>query len=271
MSDSIPTWTKVAGVAILFGGVAGGVYYFAEYMNKPAPAPPPVVAAPEAAPAIKYPVPEAAEPAPEEPPLPDLHDSDPTAIAELITLIENETVATLIKPEFLIPRIVTTVDNLPRDRLNTHAMPIKRVPGDFAITQQGDQVFIADTNAARYTPYIDAFAQADSERMLALYQRWYPLFQQAYRELGDPDAYFNDRLVVVIDHMLAAPDAPPPVALVKPKVMWEYASSEQQSASIGHRLMMRIGPAHAARIKAKLMELRAGVTAMEREPEETSE
>jgi hypothetical protein len=271
MSDSIPSWTKAAGVAILFGGVAGGVYYFAEYMNKPAPAPPPVVAAPEAAPAIKYPVPVAAEPVPEEPPLPDLHDSDPTAIAELITLIENEAVATLIKPEFLIPRIVTTVDNLPRDRLNTHAMPIKRVPGDFATANQGDQVFIADSNAARYTPYIDAFAQADSERMLALYQRWYPLFQQAYRELGDPDAYFNDRLVVVIDHMLAAPDAPPPVALVKPKVMWEYASSEQQSASIGHRLMMRIGPAHAARIKAKLMELRAGVTAMEREPEKTSE
>jgi hypothetical protein len=69
---------------------------------------------------------------------------------------------------------------------------------------------------------------------------------------------------VVIDHMLAAPDADPPIALVKPKSMWEYADPALQSASIGHRLMMRIGPAHAARVKAKLMDLRNGITAMEK-------
>jgi hypothetical protein len=153
---------------------------------------------------------------------------------------------------------------MPRDRLNSHALPINRVPGDFVTATQGDQVFIADNNSARYTPYIDAFASADTESMVKLYQRWYPLFQQAYRDLGDPDAYFNDRLIVVIDHMLAAPDADPPVALVKPKSMWEYADPALQSASIGHRLMMRIGPAHAARVKAKLMDLRNGITAMEK-------
>jgi Protein of unknown function (DUF3014) len=264
MSDSIPTWAKGAIGVVLFGAVAGGVYYVAEYMNKPAvpSAKPTVAAAPAAAPAIEHPVAEVADP--EQPPLPDLHDSDPTAIAELIAILQNETAAALIKPEFLIPRIVTTVDNLPRDRLNSHALPINRVPGDFVTATQGDQVFIADNNTARYTPYIDAFARADTESIVKLYQRWYPLFQQAYRDLGDPDAYFNDRLIVVIDHMLAAPDADPPIALVKPKSMWEYADPALQSASIGHRLMMRIGPAHAARVKAKLMDLRNGITAMEK-------
>jgi hypothetical protein len=264
MSDSIPTWAKAAIGVILFGAVAGGVYYFAEYINKPPAAPviAPPIATPEPVPTIAHPVAEAVDP--NLPPLPDLQDSDPSALAELIALFQNGTAATLIKPEFLIPRIVTTVDNLPRDRLNSHALPINRVPGDFMTATQGDQVFIADNNTARYTVYVDAFAAADTEAMVKLYQRWYPLFQQAYRELGDPDAYFNDRLVVVIDHMLAAPDADPPVALVKPRSMWEYADPALQSASIGHRLMMRIGPAHAARVKAKLMDLRNGIVAMEK-------
>ena len=265
MSDPIPTWIKATAAVLALGAVAGGAFYYSQAKTAPVKTAvtAPINAAVEPAPTIQYPVAPVATQTPEvaSPPLPDLQDSDASAIAELITLFSDATVATLLKPEFLIPRIVATVDNLPRQRLNAHALPIKRVPGDFAIAASGDEVFIADANAMRYAPYVNAFADADSAQMLALYRRWYPLFQQAYRELGDPNAYFNDRLVEVIDHMLAAPDAVPPVAVLKPRSMWEYADPNLQAASIGHRLMLRVGPEHAARIKAKLVALRAGVTA----------
>ena len=38
-----------------------------------------------------------------------------------------------------------------------------------------------------------------------MYKQYYPLFQQAYVDLGYPEGYFNDRLVEVIDHLLATP------------------------------------------------------------------
>jgi hypothetical protein len=267
MSDSNSNWAKAVGAVLAVAAVGGGVYYFTQPAAPPAPAP---VSAPINAvadiPPQKYPVPEA--PAqPEQTPLPDLQDSDPSAIAELLALFGEPAVAALLKPEFLIPRIVATVDNLPRQKLNSHAFPVRTVPGAFLTTADGNSVSIAEANAARYTPYVDAFMAADNAQLLALYQRWYPLFQQAYRELGDPNVHFNDRLVEVIDHMLAAPDAPPPIVLVMPRAVWEYADPALQGASIGHRLMFRIGPAHAARIKAKLLDLRGSLVALATAPE----
>lgn len=271
MSDPFPTWIKATAGVLALGAVAAGAYYFGQSRTAPVTTATtsPINAAVDPAGTIQYPVAPVAPTTPDvaSPPLPDLQDSDASAIAELITLFSDATVATLLKPEFLIPRIVATVDNLPRQRLNSHALPIKRVPGDFVIAASGDEVFIAEDNSARYDVYVNAFVVADSAQTLALYRRWYPLFQQAYRELGDPNAYFNDRLVEVIDHLLVAPDAAPPVAVLKPRSMWEYADPNLQSASIGHRLMLRIGPAHAAQVKAKLVELRAGVTELDAKPE----
>jgi hypothetical protein len=91
--------------------------------------------------------------------------------------------------------------------------------------------------------------------------RWYPLFQQAYRELGYPDGYFNDRLVEVIDHLLAAPEVKGPVALAKPWIMWEYADPKLEALSAGHKILVRVGPENAARLKAKLREVRRQVAA----------
>jgi Protein of unknown function (DUF3014) len=271
MSNSIPIWSKVVAAIIALGGVTGGVYYFNRPASKPAtPQSATPIAQPiTATPAVKYPVPIANPEAQEEPasPLPDLNDSDVSAIADLLTLFDHPAVAALLKPEFLIPRIVATVDNLPREKLNSHALPVKTVPGTFIVDTHDNEVLMATANSARYDAYVDAFANADTGQMLVLYQRWYPLFQQAYRDLGDPNAYFNDRLIEVIDHLLRAPDAPTAIALVKPRSTWEYADPDLQAASIGHRLLFRIGPAHAARVKSKLIELRSGLAALAAKPQ----
>jgi hypothetical protein len=100
----------------------------------------------------------------------------------------------------------------------------------------------------------------DAKKTVALYVRLYPLFQQAYQELGYPKGYFNDRLVEVIDHLLAAPALPAPAALVRPKVFYLYADAELESRSAGHKILMRIGNENAARIKSKLREIRAELT-----------
>ncbi|MCA8886134.1 MAG: DUF3014 domain-containing protein, partial [Hyphomonadaceae bacterium] len=68
-------------------------------------------------------------------------------------------------------------------------------------------------NAARYGALVRWIESVDMERAVALYARLYPLFQQAYEELGYPGRYFNDRLVAVIDHLLQAPEPASPVAV----------------------------------------------------------
>ena len=116
---------------------------------------------------------------------------------------------------------------------------------------------IAPGNAARYEPYVRALEGVDPKRLAATYFRLYPLFQQAYVELGYPNGYFNDRVVEVIDHLLDAPDAEVPVALAVPHVLYEYADPDLEGLSAGRKLMMRMGTRNESRVKARLRAIRA--------------
>jgi len=89
-----------------------------------------------------------------------------------------------------------------------------------------------------------------------IYVQAYPLFQQAYEELGLGGQYFNDRLVEAIDDMIEAPEARAPVRLTQPKVFYQFADPDLESRSAGQKILLRMGPENAQRVKAKLREIR---------------
>jgi len=122
-------------------------------------------------------------------------------------------------------------------------------------------ITVAAGNAARYAPYVQALERIDAKQLAGVYLRFYPLFQQAYEELGYPQAYFNDRLVASIDHVLAAPEPSVPPRLTQPKVLYEFEDPQLEALSAGQKAMLRMGPDNAQRLKAKLRALRAEITA----------
>ena len=99
-------------------------------------------------------------------------------------------------------------------------------------------------------------AATDPKKLVELYVQLYPLFQQAYEKLGYPKKYFNDRLIVVLDNLLAAPNIKEPVKLVQPKVYYQYADPDLEARSIGQRILMRTGSKNEAAVKAWLREIR---------------
>jgi len=64
---------------------------------------------------------------------------------------------------------------------------------------------------------VQALRAADAKQLTRVYFHFYPLFQQAYENLGYPSQYFNDRLIEVIDDMLKAPDVQGPIELIQPR------------------------------------------------------
>jgi hypothetical protein len=94
---------------------------------------------------------------------------------------------------------------------------------------------------------------------VSAYLRYYPLFQRAYEELGYPQGYFNDRVVAVIDHLLAAPEVPRPIELLRPKVLYTFADPRLESMSWGRKILVRMGPEHAATVKRQLAGIRAQI------------
>jgi hypothetical protein len=97
----------------------------------------------------------------------------------------------------------------------------------------------------------------DAQKLAAAYVRLYPLFQQTYQDLGYPKGYFNNRLVAVIDHLLAAPESEGKIMLVQPHIFYKFADPTLEALSAGHKLMLRIGNENAAVIKKKLREVRS--------------
>ncbi|HET7729451.1 MAG TPA: DUF3014 domain-containing protein [Usitatibacter sp.] len=249
-------WTFIA-IAMI--AAAAALYYFRPWEARRPPIPPAQVPAPAppAAQGPRFPLP---VPPPEDKPLPKLNESDPTMIEALSSLMGPKAVASFIQPESLVRHIVVTIDNLTRQTFAPQMSPVKLPGGVFRTTGSGDTLAIAKENYARYTPYVRLAEAIDTRRAVELYTRYYPLFQQAYVDLGFPAAHFNDRFVEVIDHLLATPEVKEPIQLAVPHVLAEYADPTLQERSTGQKLLLRMGPENAARVKAKLRELRAQLT-----------
>lgn len=221
--------------------------------TEPGQPPPAASAEPE----IHHPLPTTAPPASlAGKPVPSLTESDQAVQEALAAPLGKQAVGELVISRDIARRIVATVDNLPRQKAGTQLLPIKTPASRLIASRKGEVVTLSPANYARYTPYVKLAQAVNVKELVALYVHFYPLFQQAYEELGYPKKYFNDRLVEVIDDLLAAPDVHGPVELLRPKVMYQFADPELEQLSAGQKILIRIGPDNAAVIKTKLRELR---------------
>lgn len=262
-------WVVLALLALL---ALAALAYFLWQRNQsgeaipPTPVPPSEVSPPaaDAAPAINHPIEQARVAVPssvEQKPLPALMVSDTTMQNALADLFGSATLGRIFYEDAIVHRFVTTVDNLPRKTLPPRYLPVKPPGGAFVTAGSDAALAIGADNAARYAPYVRLVDAVDAKTLAGIYVHFYPLMQEDYRALGYPNGYFNDRVVQAIDDLLAAPDFTQAAALAQPKVLYVYADPELESRSAGQKILMRMGSENAARIKAKLREIRAEITA----------
>ena len=272
-------WTAVILVLVLLG--AGALWWRWSQTQTPAPTaavtPPAVQPAPT--PDVPPPPPQPEQVAPQnpvdtppEPGLPQLSDSDAKVTAALNELLGNKNVASFLNVDGFVRRFVATVDNLPREHAPSRIWPVQRNGQSFVTSGSGDSMSIGLDNAQRYTPLVLFAEQVDPAAAAGVYFKLYPLFQQAYEELGYPGKYFNDRLVAVIDHLLAAPEPQGPVRVkmveiksdnpaAKPFVHYEYVDPQLETLSAGQKMMVRVGLVNERRLKTRLKAFRAQVVA----------
>jgi len=189
--------------------------------------------------------------------LPPLGGSDEVVADALVALAGNGHVRDLLVSKQLVARIVATIDALPRRALGTLMLPARPPEGAFATAEADGRITMAAQNSDRYAPYIAVMKNVDPAALVAWYAHAYPLFQQAYQELGYPRGYFNDRLIEVIDDLLAAPELAEPASLQRVKSHYAFADPSLEALSAGQKLLLRTGPANEALIKAKLRAIRS--------------
>ena len=188
--------------------------------------------------------------------LPALQVSDTAMRNALANLIDEKTINQFFYPNEIIRRLVVSIDNLPRENVSAHLLPLKPVGGQFLVKENDKAINLDEANYSRYTPYVELIQNLNSQKLVALYKYFYPLFQQQYKELGYPDGYFNDRLIAVIDYMVNFTEVTGSVQLIQKHVLYQYVDPDMENMSAGGKLLTRIGPDNALKIKDKLREIR---------------
>lgn len=256
---------KFIGSVVVIVTLLIGVAVF--YMSKPGSAPVLQPVAPQQAssttppqPAKHYPLPEEKDPQAASKPLPSLEQSDPSVMEAISGSLVHQSLKDLIRLDGLVRNIVVTIDNLPRQTMAVRQFPVAPAGSAFAVSGADENLSIAAENAKRYAPYAQIAEGMDAKSLVDAYVHLYPLFQRAYEELGYPNGYFNDRLITVIDHLLNTPEINGPIALVQSHVQYRFADPALEADSAGHKVMIRMGAENAAKVKAKLREIRRELT-----------
>jgi hypothetical protein len=268
MPDFRPPERKNRGLVIALVVAAVAVAAGVAWKMRTPPAEPAVVAAPP---------PPAEAPAPAPAQAPSYPPPAPVAASEAITAegvqgalesLFGRQALGLFRVDDFAHRLTATVDNLARERASPSLWPMTAAPGRFLVQGTGAAPTISPENARRYEPYIELAERVDLRQVVGVYRRLYPLLQPAYEALGFPGHEFHDRLVNVIDHLVAAPEPAGPIGVrlpnfspasapSRPWVLYEFTDPSLDALSSGQKLMVRMGVDNERRLKARLRELRA--------------
>jgi len=184
--------------------------------------------------------------------LPPLDSSDEVVKAGLLGLNWQPGLATLFASDELIRRFVVQVDNIAQGRIVPEQALFKGMKQDFRAKTVGQGYQLDAANYARYDRYLTLLESADPQAVAALFQRFYPLLQSAYEELGYPNAQFNQRVQQAIQVLLDSPEVADEPALSLPSVHYAFADNELEQKGLAHKQMVRLGQKNQQRLKQLL-------------------
>jgi len=223
--------------------------------------PAPEAESPDRQPEVIVSLPPEQPPKPAAPGLPLLEGSDPEVYRSLATTVrdpEGVQLKGLLAPKDRIRRFVTTVANLGDNKVPRRHLPVRSAQGGLAVKRTVDGRLVVDeANFRRYTPYVELLEAVDVDQLAKVHEHLSPLFDQAYRDLGFPKGRFDGSLLSAIDRVLAAPEQTEALVVKRLSANYVFADKSLEALPEIDKLMLRMGPENARRIKARLSALRA--------------
>jgi hypothetical protein len=122
-------------------------------------------------------------------------------------------------------------------------------------------MYVSPRNYARYNTMVGLVDGLDVTALAEFFQRYRPLLEAAYGELGQPPEQLDTALLGAIDHLLGTPELATPPALARESVAYTYADPGLEGISQSQKQLLRMGPEHTLTLKVKLNALRTALLA----------
>lgn len=191
--------------------------------------------------------------------LPNLDYSDDEVLEGLSTLSPLLEWYIWLYTDEVVRKFVAVVDNLAEGKVVAKYISIPQPVKPFkGAVDPEEKHYLDPTTFERYNVYADIFDSLNVDDMVKIYWRYFPLFEEAYKELGySDDRRFHGTLLNAIDSLLAAPLIHDEIELVaRTSVIYKFADPTLESLPSAHKQLIRMGPRNTLIIFRKLEELK---------------
>lgn len=251
--QGMPWWP--AALVILVLALVGGWFLWSRVKARDVP--PVAVAEPSEPESMAEPEPVGA--APEVWELPSLAESDDFLRDIAARLSSHSEWLSWLATDDLVVRFVAGVDEVARGDLPTSQVRFLVPKRGFSALSTAGRSYLGDQSQRRFNRLAAVVAGLDARGVADLYGRLRPLFRDAYRELGYPNADFDAVLAKAMRKVLEAPNLDGTVELVPALRSYKYADPRLEALPPVQKLMLRLGPDNAELVKAKLREIAAAL------------
>jgi DUF3014 family protein len=263
MSDPQPSAPSrkplfVAVVVLVVAGAAGiGVYALRGKPDAPAPTATP---SSPTTPGATAPEPPLERDVTRVKPLPGVDASDPRT-RELVGLLSPEPeLQKWAATEGLVRRFTAAVSNIAEGESPRAVLPFMAPQGAFQTVERNGKSFIAPESFTRYDSVARVLGSLDTQATVNTYKALKPIIDQAFGEIGRPGQHFDETLSRAIQRLLDTPVPQGDLEVVDtPGVNYAYAAPELEQLSAAQKHLLRMGPANARALQAKLRELQGAL------------
>ena len=242
-------WPWVVAVVVALALVVGLVYWWRSRSAAPPPVPQPVASesgAPEEAPV---------EPQSADIELPELEASDELVRRLVAELSQHPKLAAWLANEDLVRRFTVSVVNVAEGVNPDRHLAFLAPQREFQVRREGGDWVVDPRSYARFDTLAAVIASVDSAGAAELYYGLEPLMEEAYRDLGYPEAEFRETLRRALVELLEVPKVTATVELDPTVTSYEFADPALEGLTSAQKQLLRMGPANVERIQRKLREI----------------
>ncbi len=184
--------------------------------------------------------------------VPPLGEADPVVRQLVQELSSHPQVLAWLTTDGLIRNFAVSVSNVAEGLTPSNHLQVLKPSAGFAVTQQGEYLFIDPRSYARYNTLADAVSGIDPDGAARLYTTVKPRLQEAYAELGFPDTAFDRAVERAIVLLLATP-VPNETLRVEPRgIGYGYADPRLEGLTGAQKQLLRMGPRNARMVQDSL-------------------
>lgn len=193
--------------------------------------------------------------------LPALSASDALVRELAQALSAHPTLASWLVSDELARRFVGVVVDLAGGLSPNSRIPFLIPEEEFQVGDSGEAMLLDPAGYRRYDLFAEVVSSLDTRGTAQLYLELYPLFQEAYEELGIPDGDFASTMALAVENVVSA-DVPTGTPEIQPnEAIYEFRDIELEALSPVEKHLIRMGPENADAVQGKVDEIWRAIVA----------